>query len=288
MVHQHFMLVPTLTVAENVVLGRELDARRAARSRARRARGRGAQRAERAGGPRRRATRRATSRWARRSAWRSSRRSTAARRSSSSTSRRRCCRRPRSTSSGTCCARCATTASTIVLITHKLDEVMEISDTITVMRAGRDGRRACARAGTTPREIARAMVGRDVALALDARRTSRAATASARRRHGAPLLEVRDLVVDERAARARGGRRQLQRRARRDPRHRRRRGQRPDGADRGDRRTARASRAARSASTARDVTALLGARRAATPGSSHIPEDRHAAAWCSTTRSPTT
>ena len=26
MVHQHFMLVPTLTVAENVVLGRELHA----------------------------------------------------------------------------------------------------------------------------------------------------------------------------------------------------------------------------------------------------------------------
>ena len=27
MVHQHFMLVPTLTVAENVMLGRELDER---------------------------------------------------------------------------------------------------------------------------------------------------------------------------------------------------------------------------------------------------------------------
>ena len=38
MVHQHFMLVPTLTVAENVMLGRELTSGLAARSRARRAR----------------------------------------------------------------------------------------------------------------------------------------------------------------------------------------------------------------------------------------------------------
>jgi general nucleoside transport system ATP-binding protein len=55
---------------------------------------------------------------------------------------------------------------TIILITHKLDEVMAISDTITVMRAGRTVSRL-ATAETTPREIARAMVGRDVALALD-------------------------------------------------------------------------------------------------------------------------
>ena len=52
---------------------------------------------------------------------------------------------------------------TIVLITHKLDEVMEISDTITVMRHGRTVARLRT-ADTTPQEIARAMVGRDVAL----------------------------------------------------------------------------------------------------------------------------
>jgi general nucleoside transport system ATP-binding protein len=55
---------------------------------------------------------------------------------------------------------------TVVLITHKLDEVVEISDTITVMRAGATVTRIRT-AETTPREIARAMVGRDVALALD-------------------------------------------------------------------------------------------------------------------------
>jgi general nucleoside transport system ATP-binding protein len=54
--------------------------------------------------------------------------------------------------------------STIVLITHKLDEVMEISDRITVMRRGKTVDRM-ATAGTTPADIARAMVGRDVTLA---------------------------------------------------------------------------------------------------------------------------
>jgi ABC-type uncharacterized transport system ATPase subunit len=56
---------------------------------------------------------------------------------------------------------------TIILITHKLDEVIAVSDTITVMRAGMTVSRF-ATAGTTPRDIARAMVGRDVSLAVDA------------------------------------------------------------------------------------------------------------------------
>jgi len=55
---------------------------------------------------------------------------------------------------------------TVVLITHKLDEVIEISETITVMRAGRTvGRMRTSEA--TPRSIARMMVGRDVSLAMD-------------------------------------------------------------------------------------------------------------------------
>ena len=55
---------------------------------------------------------------------------------------------------------------TVILITHKLDEVIEISETITVMRAGRTvGRIPTAEA--TPRAIARMMVGRDVVLAMD-------------------------------------------------------------------------------------------------------------------------
>ena len=79
---------------------------------------------------------------------------------------------------------------TIVLITHKLDEVMEISDTITVMRQGQTIAQLTT-SETTPAAIAKAMVGRDVQLAMHYAETSpRAAITSA------PLLEVRDLVVD--------------------------------------------------------------------------------------------
>ena len=60
---------------------------------------------------------------------------------------------------------------TVILITHKLDEVIEISETITVMRAGRTvGRMPTAQA--TARAIARMMVGRDVSLALDGRESA--------------------------------------------------------------------------------------------------------------------
>ncbi len=52
---------------------------------------------------------------------------------------------------------------TIVLITHRLDEVIDISDTITVMRAGQTVGRLTT-SETTPSEIAKAMVGREVAL----------------------------------------------------------------------------------------------------------------------------
>ena len=57
---------------------------------------------------------------------------------------------------------------TVILITHKLDEVIEISETITVMRAGRTvGRMRTT--DSTPRTIAKMMVGRDVSLAMDVR-----------------------------------------------------------------------------------------------------------------------
>jgi simple sugar transport system ATP-binding protein len=58
---------------------------------------------------------------------------------------------------------------TIVLITHKLDEVMSISDAVTVMRHGRTIARLRT-AHTSPQEIAREMVGRNVVLASEIRR----------------------------------------------------------------------------------------------------------------------
>ncbi|HEX8848321.1 MAG TPA: ABC transporter ATP-binding protein [Gemmatimonadaceae bacterium] len=81
---------------------------------------------------------------------------------------------------------------TIVLITHKLDEVMEVSDSITVMRAGETVARLRT-SDTTPRDIARAMVGRDVALALDAARGPARASATP---NGPALLELRNVRVD--------------------------------------------------------------------------------------------
>ena len=57
---------------------------------------------------------------------------------------------------------------TIVLITHRLDEVVDLSDTITVMRGGRTVGRIKT-AETTPAEIARLMVGREVSLSAGKR-----------------------------------------------------------------------------------------------------------------------
>jgi len=79
---------------------------------------------------------------------------------------------------------------TIVLITHKLDEVMAISETITVMRQGETvGRLKTAR--TSPGEIAKLMVGRDVVLAQ--RTADRRPETGDRRPQSA--LEVKDLTV---------------------------------------------------------------------------------------------
>ncbi|HEY3112861.1 MAG TPA: ABC transporter ATP-binding protein [Gemmatimonadaceae bacterium] len=57
---------------------------------------------------------------------------------------------------------------TIVLITHRLDEVVDLSDTITVMRAGRTVAHIKT-SETTPAEIARLMVGREVSLSAGKR-----------------------------------------------------------------------------------------------------------------------
>lgn len=91
--------------------------------------------------------------------------------------------------------------STIVLITHKLDEVMEISDRITVMRRGRTVARM-ATAGTTPADIARAMVGRDVTLAgssaFGGTPTTTAGDSNPDARRTPPLSITNLLVRDER------------------------------------------------------------------------------------------
>ncbi|MBI4704969.1 MAG: ABC transporter ATP-binding protein [Deltaproteobacteria bacterium] len=84
---------------------------------------------------------------------------------------------------------------TAILITHKLDEVMAISERVTVMRGGRSvGELATAE--TSARELAHAMVGREVCLDRSGeRREVRAAGAAG------PVLELRDLVVQARGVR---------------------------------------------------------------------------------------
>lgn len=89
---------------------------------------------------------------------------------------------------------------TVVLITHKLDEVMEISDTVTVMRAGETVGRVSTR-DASPASIARMMVGRDVVLAADRIALGAVSTpallptSDLRPPTSATALQVRDLVV---------------------------------------------------------------------------------------------
>src|SRR6478735_9107659 len=80
---------------------------------------------------------------------------------------------------------------TIVLITHRLDEVVELSDTITVMRAGQTVARLRT-SDTSPAEIARLMVGREVSLSAGKRVEAKARPAMPRPDQG---LEVRNLSV---------------------------------------------------------------------------------------------
>jgi len=79
---------------------------------------------------------------------------------------------------------------TVVLITHKLPEAMSVADAITVLRGGRviD---TVARDSTTPEALARMMVNRDIS-GLDLEFESRP---SAEGSAGKTVLAVRDLVV---------------------------------------------------------------------------------------------
>jgi simple sugar transport system ATP-binding protein len=73
---------------------------------------------------------------------------------------------------------------TVVLVTHKLREIAELTDAVTVMRQGRVVA-TLPTADTTPEHLAALMVGRAVSLRVE----------RAPARPGEPLLEVVDLVV---------------------------------------------------------------------------------------------
>ena len=76
---------------------------------------------------------------------------------------------------------------TIILITHKLREIMEITDTVSVMRRG-EMTNTVKTAETNPEQLAEMMVGRKVLLEVDKKPAT----------PGAPVLQVKDLrMVDE-------------------------------------------------------------------------------------------
>jgi general nucleoside transport system ATP-binding protein len=185
MVHQHFMLVPTLTVAENVVLGREpmrgaaFDGARAEREVAQLCAQSGltvpagrlvadlsvgeAQRVE-----------------ILKTLYRGARvllldEPTAV------------LSPPEVTELWHVLRRLRDGGATIVLITHKLDEVMAVSQNITVMRHGATVA-TMATQDTSPEAIARAMVGREVDLAIRGAQPARGVG-------GKAALDIRHLVV---------------------------------------------------------------------------------------------
>jgi len=75
---------------------------------------------------------------------------------------------------------------TVVLITHKLREIREVTDVVTAMRQGRVVATSPT-AATTPEQLAELMVGRAVRLRVD----------KPPGQAGEPLLEVTDLVVKD-------------------------------------------------------------------------------------------
>jgi simple sugar transport system ATP-binding protein len=195
MVHQHFMLVPTLTVAENIVLGRELtrglqlDRARAERDVAELSRTTGLMVR-----PERKVADLSVGEAQRVEILKTLYRGAKILILDEPTA---VLSPPEIAELWQVLRQMRDRGETIVLITHKLDEVMAISDTITVMRHGRTVDRLQTKA-TTPPDIARAMVGRDVQLAMNY--VVESTGYQPPHEHlppTSPLLDVRELIVDD-------------------------------------------------------------------------------------------
>ena len=170
----------------------------------------------------------------------------------------------------------AASGTTIVIVTHKLDEVRAVADEVTVLRAGKTVATFAARRDARarrPRAIARAMVGADAAAA----RARESLTPAGRRR--ADRARARRSVA-RRRARCAASRSTV--RARRDRRRRRRRRQRPARARARDR-GARARTRPRADRRARRDARVAGAR-GSPPGSRTSPRIAITAGSCSTRR----
>lgn len=77
-----------------------------------------------------------------------------------------------------------TEGKSIILITHKLKEIMKIADTVTIIRRGKHIE-TIAKSATNPEELAEKMVGRQVSFHLDKKQSD----------PGEIILDIRNLVV---------------------------------------------------------------------------------------------
>jgi ABC-type uncharacterized transport system ATPase subunit len=96
----------------------------------------------------------------------------------------------------------AASGCTILLVTHKLNEVMAVSDSITVLRDGRVSERLVT-AATNPDEIVRAMTGRHIALQLP--KQSRVPSNVKLEAQGLVIEQQGRRVVDDVSLQVRGG-----------------------------------------------------------------------------------
>ncbi len=186
MVHQEFMLVRRFSVVENTVLGlKGFNLVAKPRTTA-------AQSEQPASiWPSILSRRCSTCRLECNSALRSSSCSTATPACSFSTNQPPSSPRTRRSSSSASCVDCGTEGRSIVIVTHKLQEIIDLADRVTVMRDGRVVAAASTRQ-TSEQELARLMVGRDVNL-----RTQRAPIERGRAVLRIDGLHVRDEAGQE-------------------------------------------------------------------------------------------
>ncbi len=104
----------------------------------------------------------------------------------------------------------------VVIVTHKLAEIMELADRVTVMR---DGQAVATRTigSTSGQELTRLMVGREVNLRAD----------KSKQKPGGPILQIEDLHVRDESGQEKVRGLSLRSTCRRNPGHCRRRWQRP-------------------------------------------------------------
>ena len=164
----------------------------------------------------------------------------------------------------------------IIFISHKLNEVTEIADRITVLRRGKKIETLPA-AGATEEGLARLMVGREVLLRVEKRPGE----------PKEPLLRIEGLTVDDDRGLEKVHDVSFEVRGGEIVGHRRRRRQRPDRADRRHRRPPQGEgRADRRRGRGRHRT--MAAATASTRGSATFRKTGSAAGSCSTSRSPRT